>query len=204
MGSGAPQGPTTLRLAVSKVDQDGITHPNLGASGAGAQLTVEANAQSWTVTIGPGDPVDMGTWVEAWGETASTFGFPEIVGTDVLLHLPSSTSGWVSGAAILAFVRVTAPTATDTDWANACAAAVNAGIENVLGTAAEGLPEAAIAEIATNALTAGGDAYRRRDQPFGLTSYQDLQGLAQRVARDYLEAIRPQLNRWRAVADGIA
>ena len=43
---------------------------------------------------------------------------------------------------------------------------------------------------------AGVEAYKRREAVFGITGYVDLQGAAIRVARDYLEAQRPILDRY--------
>jgi hypothetical protein len=113
---------------------------------------------------------------------------------------------WVTGPAILAHVRVTSPTPEQSAWADACAGAVDAGINSLCGfvPAIDDASPAAIAEITPNALTAGGDAYRRQDAPFGMTSYADLAGVAARVARDYLESIRPQLERYRHVENSIA
>lgn len=111
---------------------------------------------------------------------------------------------FVTGADVLTHVRVSMPTASDTAWADFCADAVNAAINRFLGSAADPIDPEALLEITPNALTAAGDAYRRRDAPFGLSSYSDISGVATRVARDYLEGVRPQLERWRAVADGIA
>ena len=112
---------------------------------------------------------------------------------------------WVTGPQILAHCRISAPTPEQTEWASAVAAAVCAGIDNRLGPGVAGSPSGeCLAELVPNALTAGGEAYRRQDAPHGVTSYTDLQGVAIRVARDYLDAIRPQVDRWRTVADSIA
>jgi hypothetical protein len=120
-------------------------------------------------------------------------------------------TAWVTGAAILAQAGVTSPTAGETSWADACAKAVSAGIDGRLCwddrpvTSPPWAPsQAATDEITANALLAGAEAYARRQAPFGVTSYQDLQGAAVRVARDYLDGIGPQLDRWRYVAAGIA
>lgn len=120
-------------------------------------------------------------------------------------------TAWVTGAAILAHAGVTTPTAGESAWADACAKAVSAGIDARLAWADRPVTtppwapsQAATDEIIGNALTAGAEAYARKQAPFGVTGYQDLQGAAVRVARDYLEGIRPQLDRWRYVAASVS
>jgi hypothetical protein len=112
---------------------------------------------------------------------------------------------WVTGAAILVQSGaysdpLTAP-AADSQWADACAAAVNAGIDYRL-TGGEPWVDPAPPEIVWAALGAGVEAYKRREATFGITGYVDLQGAAIRVARDYLEAVAPILARYATV--GIA
>jgi hypothetical protein len=41
------------------------------------------------------------------------------------------------------------------------------------------------------------EAYKRREAPFGVTGFADLEGAAVRVARDSLEGVKPGLARWR-------
>jgi hypothetical protein len=118
-------------------------------------------------------------------------------------------TAWVTGPQILTHVRITAPTPDETAWAAACALAVSAGIDRFLGWTDAPVqpyvpPAGASDEVTANALTTGAEAFARKSAPFGVTSYQDLQGAAIRVARDYLEGIRPQLERWRYVAGSIA
>ena len=103
---------------------------------------------------------------------------------------------WVTGAAILTQVGNAAPSADDTAWADACAAAVNSGVDARLGIVFADLPEEAEGEVAPAALVAATEAYKRREAPFGVTGYVDLSGSAVRVARDWLAAVQPQLDRW--------
>lgn len=107
---------------------------------------------------------------------------------------------WVTGAAILEHLGNTAPTPSDSSWADACAAAVSAGIDLRLDgmLILEPLP----GELTWAARVAGAEAYKRREATFGLTGYVDLQGAAIRVARDYLESIAPIIARYATV--GIA
>jgi hypothetical protein len=107
---------------------------------------------------------------------------------------------WVTGAAILAQAGVTSPATGDVEWSEACAAAVSAGFDARLvdavwpGPPIE--PPVLPAELTWSALTAGVEAYKRREATFGITGYVDLQGAAIRVARDYLEAVAPILERY--------
>lgn len=111
---------------------------------------------------------------------------------------------WVTGAAILAHVGNVAPTPTDTAWAAACATAVTEGINRQLRAAADPLPDGALGELTAAALIAGTEAYKRREAPWGITGYVDLQGSAIRVARDYLDAIGPQIDRYASLVGGFA
>jgi hypothetical protein len=109
---------------------------------------------------------------------------------------------WVTAADILAAVGVTSPSAADTAWAEACAAAVNAGVDRRLA-GLELPPDPATAPELTYAATvAGAEAYKRREAVYGLTGYVDLEGAAIRVARDYLEGVAPIVARYASI--GIA
>jgi len=111
---------------------------------------------------------------------------------------------WVTGAAILAALGVATPDATDSAWADACAAAVNAGIDaRMAGVPVIDPPDpGAYPELTWAATIAGAEAYKRREAVYGLTGYVDLEGAAIRVARDYLEGIAPIIARYATV--GIA
>lgn len=109
----------------------------------------------------------------------------------------------VTGAAILAQAGVTAPTEEDQTWADLCAGAVQAGIVRRVDRDPEDPTWLdAEPELMDAALVAGVEAYKRRDAPFGVTGYADLQGIAVRVARDYIDTVGPILDRWRRVAIG--
>lgn len=103
-----------------------------------------------------------------------------------------------SGADILAFVGVATPSAGESAWADACAAAVEAGITTRLNAAAlvEPYPPDMQAELDVAATLAGAEAYKRREATFGLTGYADLEGNAIRVAKDYLEGVKPIIDRY--------
>jgi hypothetical protein len=102
---------------------------------------------------------------------------------------------WVTGSAILAHAGKRTPTAEDEEWAALCAQAVNAGMDHRLEGALYVDPPPP-AELTFAALQAGTEAFKRREAVFGLTGYVDLQGAAVRIARDYLEAQAPIIQRY--------
>ena len=97
----------------------------------------------------------------------------------------------VTGAQILAFVGNKTPSTEDSEWADAVAKAVTQGMLVRLNGGIEGEDELNVA-----LLLAGADAYKRREATFGVTGYADLEGNAIRVARDYLEGIKPLIDRY--------
>lgn len=105
---------------------------------------------------------------------------------------------WVTGPAILAHWNVRVPSPEDSTWAELCASAVNAGIARRLDDALLVTPidPALYAELHYAGLIAGAEAYKRREAAFGVTGYSDLQGIAIRVARDYLEGVSPLIARY--------
>lgn len=108
---------------------------------------------------------------------------------------------WVDAATILTQAGAGAsPSEPDTEWAEACAAAVNAGMDKRLEAVAisDPLPP----ELVWVAQTAGVESYKRREAVFGITGYVDLQGAAVRVSRDYLDGAAPIIARY--VLVGIA
>jgi hypothetical protein len=111
---------------------------------------------------------------------------------------------WISGAEILEDANVPpADRPAELAFADLVAAAVNAGVFRRLDRGVfepeliDGEPEIRLA-----VLIAARDAYKRREAPFGVTGYADLQGMAIRLARDAIEAAGPVLDRWRRVAIG--
>ena len=106
---------------------------------------------------------------------------------------------YVTGAQVLAFVGVMTPSADETDWADACASAVDAAITSRLGGAVIADPSPALDELTVAARLAAAEAYKRKEATFGITGYSDLQGAAIRVARDYMDSVYPLVNRWRIV-----
>jgi hypothetical protein len=104
-------------------------------------------------------------------------------------------SEWTTGAAILAQAGVAAPGPADISWADACAAAVNAGLDARLAGVAIGpeLPP----ELTRGALVAGVEAYTQREG-----SLVDRQDATRRIVADYLETIAPIVARYATV--GIA
>jgi hypothetical protein len=108
---------------------------------------------------------------------------------------------WVTGPDILAHWNVRVPSPEDSTWAELCASAVNAGIgrrleDVVLVFPIEPVGSTMYAELRYAAVLAGAEAYKRREAAFGVTGYSDLQGIAIRVARDYLETVSPIIARY--------
>ena len=100
----------------------------------------------------------------------------------------------VTGAQILDFVGVKVPSTSDSDWADAVAGAVTAGATFLLNGKVPA-PEAD-AELNVALLIAGAEAYKRKEATFGLTGYADMEGNAIRVAKDYMEGVKPVINRY--------
>lgn len=105
---------------------------------------------------------------------------------------------WISAADGLVFVRVVNPTQGEQDWAISLAAAINGGIGAYLGDVAIG--PTGQDEIEAAALRAFGYAWKYREAPFGEAQWLDEQGGAIRLAKDWLDPIKPILNRYRDVA----
>jgi hypothetical protein len=102
---------------------------------------------------------------------------------------------WVTADEILLQAGVKLPASQpDVDWASACAGAVDAGLNLRL----EGWEpfDPLNAELHWVAVGAGVESYKRREAVFGVTGYSDLQGVAIRVARDYLDAYAPIIARY--------
>lgn len=104
----------------------------------------------------------------------------------------------VTGAQILTFVGAKTPTAEDTEWADMVASAVVSGMTVRLNGAVIVSPSPAEDELNAALLIGGAEGYKRREATFGLTGYADLEGAAIRVARDYLEGVRPLIDRYSA------
>ena len=114
---------------------------------------------------------------------------------------------WTTGAAILATVGASSTDPESVAWADACASAVNAGIDRRMTGVAIVDPPApldpgAYPELTYAASIAGAEAYKRREAIYGLTGYVDLEGAAIRVARDYLAGVEPLIARYATI--GIA
>ena len=103
---------------------------------------------------------------------------------------------WVTGAEVLAFVGITAPKPGEVTWSDAVALAVSAAVDRRLNGAT--VPPEGEPEVRAAAVLAASEAFRRNSAPFGVTGYSDLAGVAIRVARDYLEGVKPLVDRWSA------
>lgn len=106
----------------------------------------------------------------------------------------------VTGTQILAFVGDIAyvPGTPEAIWADAVAAALMSGVQHRLNGAVIVDGSGAEAELNVALLLGGAEGYKRREATFGLTGYADLEGNAIRVARDYLDGVRPLIERYSA------
>lgn len=100
---------------------------------------------------------------------------------------------FVEATEILTYVGVKSPTDAETEWAQVCADAVNDGITVRLNGAV--ITNPVPHELHTAAIMAGGETYKRREAPFGVTGFADSEG-AIRLARDYLEGVKPMIDRY--------
>jgi hypothetical protein len=126
----------------------------------------------------------------------------------------------VTGAEVLALAGTPRPTADQIAWADMAAAALTAAVEHYLeelpGYYREvlvdvlGDPRAidettpGYAELKPATELAALELYKRREAPFGATSWADAYGQAIRLSRDYLHPIMPTLRRWHPTAGVVA
>lgn len=103
---------------------------------------------------------------------------------------------FVTGEEVLAYVGVKTPGTLEQEWADLCAAAVNDGINVRLNGAV--ITDPPPSELKTAAQMAAGEAYKRRETPFGVTGFSDVEGQAIRIARDYLDGVKPLIDRYGA------
>src|SRR4029079_3540360 len=92
---------------------------------------------------------------------------------------------------VLAFVGVVTPDEQETAWAEMVAKALVAGLTQRLNGAVIVDGSAAEDDLNVALMLGGAEGYKRREATFGLTGYADLEGNAIRVARDYLDGVRP-------------
>ena len=104
----------------------------------------------------------------------------------------------VTGEEVLALAGTPRPTADQVAWADAAAGAISAAVVHKLELDTPDLPvdHPGYAELKPAAELAAVELYKRREAPFGITSYADAYGQAVRLSRDYLGPILPTLNRW--------
>jgi hypothetical protein len=111
----------------------------------------------------------------------------------------------VTGADVLTLAGTPRPTDEQSAWADMTAAAAH-----YLGTDTAdpdaGVPDdtPGYAEVQPAAQLAAVELYKRREAPFGATSYADAYGQAIRLSRDYLGPILPTLRRWHPTAGVVA
>jgi len=104
----------------------------------------------------------------------------------------------LTGTQVLTFVGNKTPAAEDTAWADAVAKALVSGLTYRLNGAVIESPSGAEDELNVALLIGGAEGYKRREATFGSTGYADLEGNAIRLARDYLDSVKPLVNRYSA------
>lgn len=104
----------------------------------------------------------------------------------------------LTGADVLSFVGNKQPSDEDTAWADKVAAALISGLTHRLNGAVVVSPSPAEDELNVALLIGGAEGYKRREATFGLTGYADLEGGAIKVAKDYLDGIKPLIDRYSA------
>jgi len=95
----------------------------------------------------------------------------------------------------LAFVRISSPNQGEQDWADMLAPAINSAVVAYLGDVI--LDVDAQVEVDAASHRAFGYGWKYREAPFGEAQWLDEQGGAVRLARDWIEPIKPILDRWR-------
>jgi hypothetical protein len=101
----------------------------------------------------------------------------------------------LSGTQILAFVGVKNPTQEDVDWSDMVAKALVAGLTVRLNGAIPLDGTMAEDELNVALLLGGAEGYKRKEATFAQTGYADPEGGAITLARDYLDSIKPLINR---------
>lgn len=96
---------------------------------------------------------------------------------------------------ILNYVAVKHPNETEQAWAELCAEAVNDGITVRLNGAPIADP-VGVSELHSAAIMAGGEMYKRREAPFAVTGFTDVDGNAISLSRDYLTGIKTIIDRY--------
>ena len=102
---------------------------------------------------------------------------------------------FVDAAAVLAYCGVKSPSPAETEWATKVANAVESGIAVRLNGAVILDPSPAFDEISLAATYAAGEAYKRKEVPFGGSGFADT-ATANVLARDYLASVAPQIDRY--------
>ena len=104
----------------------------------------------------------------------------------------------LTGAQILTFVgkEPAVPPGEDEEWADKVAAAMVSGLTYRLNGAVIEDASGAEDELNVALLIGGAEAYKRREATFGSAGYADLDGNAIKFARDYLDSVRPLINRY--------
>lgn len=107
-------------------------------------------------------------------------------------------SEWVTGDDILGAAGVASPSESEEAWATVCASAVSAGFDHYLADAGVD-DEYPPPEVVAQAQLSGLALYKRREAPFGVLEYADLQGEAIRLSADVLAGAFPVLRRYAGI-----
>lgn len=98
---------------------------------------------------------------------------------------------------LLAFVMgAKVPTQEQTDWATMVCKAIVSGMTQRLNGAVIASPSGAEDELNVALLIGGAEAYKRQEATFAQAGYADLEGNAIKFARDYLDSVKPLINRY--------
>lgn len=103
---------------------------------------------------------------------------------------------WVTSTSGLAFVRIPSPSEGEQAWADMLAVAINSGIAHYINTPVTFTGKL---EVRAAAHRAFGYAWKYREAPFGEAQALNEEGLSIRLAKDWLDQIKPVLDRYRDV-----
>lgn len=104
----------------------------------------------------------------------------------------------LTGTQILTFTGADATKPDNVTWADAVAKALVAGLTYRLNGAVIDSPSGAEDELNVALQIGGAEAYKRREATFGSAGYADPEGMAIKLARDYLDSVKPLINRYSA------
>jgi hypothetical protein len=102
----------------------------------------------------------------------------------------------LTGLQILSFTGADETVPENVEWADMVAKAMVSGLTVRLNGTIVVDGSTAEDELNVALLIGGAEGYKRREATFGLTGYADLEGSAIKVAKDYLDGVKPLINRY--------